>query len=329
MQQWRHESLFAEYIAEHSPMPAKSLMSHMSSPISQEARREHMAIIADIHNSLARLQPYLSRHDQEGKWVDQLRSHIDRVRASSPAQTTEEQFNQLYALRKWLFWVPISLLAAKRNDPTVLVLLGHFYATALAVEPMFPDIGAVFCADLALRPLQEIVQIVSSYHDQGYDQHTQAVSYLIQFPADTAASYKSRRDWARQQAGDAELQQSPYGLDTLNIDLENQIAAYSYGQSLSPAFAPSPLSFMPPTMPMPPTGLVSGQQSPYLEVPRTSVEAFAAASYASPLTSPAATAPPHSHPYPVAAEDSSTSVFSFNSPMGYPSGFVATPTVWT
>ncbi|KAF2194480.1 hypothetical protein K469DRAFT_547784 [Zopfia rhizophila CBS 207.26] len=315
MQPWRHESLFADYIAEHSPMPNKSFMNPIGSPISQEARREHLGIISDIQSSLQRLQPYLSRHDQEGKWVDQLRGYIERLRASSPPQTAEEQFSQLYALRKWLFWVPISLLAAKRGDVTVLVVLGHFYATALALEPLFPDIGSTFCANLALRPLQEITQVVGGYQDQSYDQRTQAVSYLIQFPSDIASSYKSRRDWARQQAGDAKpVQQSPYGLETLNLDLEHQIAQYSYGQSLSPAFAPSPLNFIP-------TGLMSGQTSPYLEVPRTTVEGFGTSSYASPLGSPATVPPPYSVP--------EENVFSFGMPMGYPSGFVATPTVWT
>lgn len=315
MQPWRHESLFADYIAEHTPMPNKNFMSPISSPISPETGREHSVILSDIQSALQRLQPYLNRHDQEGKWVDQLRAYIDRLRASSPAQTPEEQFNQLYALRKWLFWVPISLLAAKRGDVNVLVVLAHFYATALMLEPMFPDIGAVFCANLSLGPLEEITHIVQGYQDPRYDQRVQTVSYLIQFPSDAVASYKSRRDWARQQAGEASpVQQSPYGLETLNLDIEHQIAQYSYGQSLSPAFAPSPLTFIPP-------GLSSGQTSPYLEVPRTTVDAYNPTSYVSPLGSPAAIQPPYSAPEEHA--------FSFGMPMGYhPSGFVA-PTIWT
>ena len=325
MQPWRHESLFADYIAEHSPMPHKSFMSPISLPVSQEARREHLGTISEIHASLQRLQPYLSRHDQEGKWVDQLRGYIERLRASSPPQTAEEQFGQLYALRKWLFWVPISLLAAKRGDVTVLVVLAHFYATAVALEPMFSDIGSVFCANLALGPLEEIIQMVQSYQDPRYDQRTHAISYLIQFPSDMASSYKSRREWERQQAGEASpVQQPHFGLDTLNIDIENHIQQYSYGQSLSPAFAHSPLNFIPP-------GLQSGPTSPYLEVPRTSVEAFAApsytspitTSYASPISAPTAVLPPYSVP----EEHGFT---NFGMPLGgyHPSGFVATP-IWT
>ncbi|KAF2641989.1 hypothetical protein P280DRAFT_396759 [Massarina eburnea CBS 473.64] len=322
MQQWRHESMFAEYIAEHSPMPSKSFMNPISSPTTQESRREQLHVLADIQDSLQRLQPYLSlnRHEQEGKWVDQLRGYIDRLRTAGTAQTAEDQFGQLYALRKWLFWVPISLLAAKRADATVLVVLAHFYATALALEPTFPDIGAVFVSNLSLGPLDEIILVVQGYQNPSYDDRTQSVSYLIQFPNDIATSYKTRRDWARQQAGEGSpIQQSTYGLETLNLDLQNQIATYSYGQSLSPAFAPSPLSIFPTT------GLSSGQTSPYLEVPRTSVEQYSSssASYTTPLGSPATVPPPYSS---LEVEHA----FNFGMPMYHPSGFVTTPsTIWT
>lgn len=297
------------------------------SPISPETRREHLTILADIQTSLARLQPYLSltRHEQEGKWVEQLRNYIERLRTSGAAQTAEEQFGQLYALRKWLFWVPISLLAAKHTDATVMVVLAHFYATALALEPMFPEIGAVFCADRSLGPLEEIVLIVHGYQNPSYDDRTQAVSYLIQYPSDVANSYKARRDWMRQQAGErSPVPQTPYGLEALNMDLQN-LTQYSYGQSLSPAFAPSPLTIFPQTT-LP--GLTAGPTSPYLEVPqvpRTSVDlSYSSPSYTTPLGSPAAG--PH---YSVPEQPQP---FSFGMPpMGYhPSGFVTAPTqIWT
>jgi hypothetical protein len=314
MQPWRHESLFADYIAEHTPMPNRHFMNPISTPMSQDARREHLNALADINASLQRLQPYLSRTDQETKWVDQLKAYLDRLRASSQPQTPEEQFNQLYALRKWLFWVPISLLAAKRGDINVLVVLAHFYATALALEPMFSDVASVFVADLSLRPLEDIIQVVQSYQDPRYDSRVQTMSYLVQFPVDMVSSYKTRREWARQQITNvSSVQQPPYALETLNLDLEGQIAQYSYGQSLSPAFAPSPLTFLPPSMSTTPT-------SPYLEVPRTTVDAYGTASYTSPLGSPATVLPAYSAPHEHA--------FSFGMSTGYPGGFVATP-IWT
>lgn len=311
MQSWRNESLFADYIAEHSPMPTRHFMNPISTPLSQDARRDHLNALTDIHASLQRLQPYLNRNDQETKWVDQLKGYLDRLRTSGQPQSPEEQFNQLYALRKWLFWVPISLLAAKRGDVNVLVVLAHFYATALALEPMFPDVASVFVAGLSLRPLENIIQVVQAYQDPRFASDMQTMSYLVQFPIDIIASYKSRREWSRQQSTSiSPIQQPSYALETINLDLENQLAQYSYGQSLSPAFAPSPLTFLP-------TGMASTPTSPYLEVPRTTVDAFGTTSYATPLGSPAAVLPPYSAP---------EHAFTFGMPSGY--GFVATP-IWT
>lgn len=323
MQPWRHESLFADYIADHTPMPNRHFMNPVSTPISQEARREQLNTLVEIHASLQRMQPYLNRNEQETKWVDQLKSYLDRLRASSQPQTPEEQFNQLYALRKWLFWVPISLLAAKCGDVNVLVVLAHFYATALALEPMFPDVASVLVADLSLRPLEEINQIVQGFQDTRYDSRIQTMSYLVQFPNDMVASYKTRREWTRQQmAAMSTIQQPAYAMESINLDFENQIAQYSYGQSqsLSPAFAPSPLTFLTPSMSSTPT-------SPYLEVPRAVADAYSSnsyassSSYASPLGSPAALLPPYTAP-----QDHAYTQYGMHT--GYPSGFVATP-IWT
>jgi hypothetical protein len=286
-------------------------MNPISTPMSQDARREHLNALTDIHASLQRLQPYLSQNDQETKWVDQLKGYLDRLRSSGQAQSPEEQFNQLYALRKWLFWVPISLLAAKRGDVNVLVVLAHFYATALALEPMFPDVASVFVADLSLRPLEDILQVVQAYQDPRFDTRMQTMSYLVQFPIDIVSSYRTRREWARQQMTNVSpIQQPSYPLETINLDLENQITQYSYGQSLSPAFAPSPLTFLP-------SGMSSTPTSPYLEVPRTAVDVYGTSSYTTPLGSPAAVTP-----YSASQEHA----FAFGMPTGY--GFVATP-IWT
>lgn len=332
MQPWKHESLFADYIAEHSPMSNRHFMNPVSTSVSQEARTQQLNTLADIHNSLQRMQPYLSRNDQETKWVDQLKGYLDRLRATNQAQSPEEQFNQLYALRKWLFWVPISLLSAKRGDVNVLCVLAHFYATALALEPMFPDVASVLVSDLSLLPLEEIVTVVQGYQDPRYDSRIQTMSYLIQYPIDMVSSYKTRREWTRQHiTAVSPVTQPSYALESINLDLENQIAQYSnYGQahSLSPAFAPSPLGFLPP-------GMSSTPASPFLDIPRTSADAYgsstyaassypsssyASSNYASPLGSPANTLLP-----PYAAPSDHTYNYGMS---GYTSGFVATP-IWT
>jgi hypothetical protein len=214
--------------------------------------------------------------------------------------------------------VPISLLAAKSGDINVLIVLAHFYATALALEPMFPDVASVFVADLSLRPLEDIIQIVQVNQDPRFGSSMQTMSYLVQFPIDVVSTYKTRREWTRQQSTNiSPVPQPSYALESINLDIENQIAQYSYGQSLSPAFAPSPLTFLP-------TGMSSTPTSPYLEVPRTAVDVYGASSYATPMGSPAAVLPPYSVPYSAPQEHP----FTYGMNTGYPSGFVPTP-IWT
>jgi hypothetical protein len=86
-----------------------------------------------------------------------------------------------------------------------------------------------------------------------------------------------------------------------------------------PAFAPSPLTFLP-------SGMSSTPTSPYLEVPRTAVDPYGttnystplATSYSTPLGSPIAL-PPYSAPQEHA--------YAYGMPTGY-QGFVANP-IWT
>ncbi|OJD34563.1 ubiquitin carboxyl-terminal hydrolase 2 [Diplodia corticola] len=315
MQPWRHESAFADYIAEQGATVSQSFMNSAGSFVAPDARRDHLSTLQLVHSHIQRLQPYLANYDQECKWLEQLKGYIERLRISNPPQTPEDQFQQLYALRKWLFWVPISLLSARSGDINVLLVLSFFYAAAVAIEPIFPDIGAAFCADNALLPLEEIIRYVNTLQaTQGYAQAVQTAAYLMDFPRDTASSYRTRREWSRQQTDDLQIKQDPYGLDTLNLDLETQIQEYGYGQSLSPAFAPSPLHVQAP-------GIMEAR-SPYLEVPRSAIDYRPSSAYSSPLGSPAA--PPISY----AHEDN---MFNYGGGMGlgYTGGFVATPTVWT
>jgi len=331
MQPWRHESLFSEFLVEQAVPASQTFTNSSGTVVTQEARRDHLATLQLILSSLQRLQPYLANHEQEAKWVEQLRGYVERLRLSNPPQTADEQFQQLYALRKWLFWVPISLLSAPKRDAMVMLVLAHFYAIALAVEPMFPDIGAPFCANLALPPLEELIRVITTLQNNQtyFDPTTQAAVVMMDFPRDTALTYRNRREWARQQSEDLQVvQQSPYGIETFNLELDNPIGEYSFGASLSPAFAPSPLyppseAMSPPNTLSSPNALTAGPRSPYLEVPRSALGSFSGptSNYATPLGSPAA---PHT------GYSQGENVLNFGMPtFGYSGGFVASPTVWT
>lgn len=320
MQPWKQEALFADYLSNQGQYLPRSFSNTTPNQGTQDARREHLATLQHVHSHLERLRPYLANYEQERRWIDQLKGYLERLRGSNPPQTGEEQFSQLYALRKWLFWVPISLLSTRKGDIIVLLVLAHFYATALAVEPIFPDTGSAFCADMAVAPLEAIISTMAqAQSSQSYNQSVQTASLMMEFPQETLATFRNRRVWSRHPSQEMPMvQHGSYGLETLNLGLEHQMGDFSYQQSVSPAFPPSSINISP--------GTIEQRSADYLGIPHSSVEPLSfgrgASHYFSPLGSPAA---------PVLGPSQEENVFHYGMGMGYPGGFVssAMSTVWT
>ncbi|KAL9066250.1 MAG: hypothetical protein Q9157_007211 [Trypethelium eluteriae] len=335
MQPWKQESMFVDYITSQG-LTSHQFSGHTSgTPVTPDARQQHLLTLQNLHNSLQRLQPYLISHENMASWIQQLQSYIQRLQSSSPAQTAEQQFSYLYVLRKWLFWVPIQLLGSQRRDFSVLLVLAYFYTTALALEPLFPDVGASFCANLGLCPLEEIIRITDALQtSQSFAQNAQAAATMMELSRETAMSYRNQMDWRRQQMESEELQairQAPnQGFSQFDFDF-NVFNPSKVG-SMSPAFAPSPLT--PASIP----GM--GERSPstyYLEVPVTygtlggdtfSLTTGASSSYVSPSASPA-----YSRAGSVPGQDHMEGIYGEFGQVGYmsapSSGFVPAPsTLW-
>lgn len=329
LQNWRTESTLSDLISQQSTL-LQHTFANDSSLVSTEARQDQLRTLSRVQDILQRLQPYLTTCEQESRWIDQLSGYIQRLINSDPPPTSEDQFRQLYALRKWLFWVPVTLLSSRKGDIFTLLVLSHFYAVALTLEPLFSHIGAPFLGILALPPLVELIKVINTVQSSdSFSSMTQAAASMMDFPREALATYKAQRVWNQTQSPTVQLSQPPYGIETLNLDLGAHIAQHGYNQSMSPAFAPSPLrNSSPTTLSTTLSGMIP--PSPFLEVPRSSgIETFgyssAGSTYSTPLTSPHLQLPTFKQ------EEDSESTLSFNStPYGY-STFVAPPiaSIWT
>lgn len=259
MQSWKHESLFTELIAEED-LVADSFRAHRRR--ASVSASDRAVILQNIVQSLQRLQYGLVGLDMEAYWVEQLLSYLQRLQVTPPAQTPEEQFSQLYVLRKWLFWVPISLLQRQGGKGPAMLTLAHFYAAALTIEPLFPDLGASFCSALALPSLENIINFTTAMRtEQGLDGASSEIASLMQFPQQAAFSYRSRLMQA--QPG-ATIQPTPIAYD-FNSDLIN----YATTGNLSPAFAPSTPHYDPSASA---SASASSSSTPYLEVPSSQTQ---------------------------------------------------------
>ena len=250
MQSWKHESIFTELIAEED-LIAESFRTHRRRASINVADRA--AIIQTVVQSLQGLQYGLVGLDMEAYWVEQLLSYLHRLQATAPAQTPDEQFQQSYMLRKWLFWIPISLLQRQGGKGPAMLTLAHFYSAALTLEPLFPDLGASFCSALALPALENIINVTSAMRtEQGMDTAASEIATLMQFPQQAAYNYRSNLMHSR---SGASMQPIAVAYD-FNADLIN----YAATGNLSPAFAPSTPHYTP-------SASASSSSTPYLEVP--------------------------------------------------------------
>lgn len=285
MEPWKHESQYQDLIAEQGTTKIQTFSPASHLPSDSKPRRGSLTILQHIYTSLQRLHHYLAGREQEIRWVDQLKAYLQQIRTSPPAQSPEEQFSQLYLLRKWLSWVPVSLINQQGRDFSALVVMAYLYATALAIEPLFPDVGAPFCAEMSARPLEEILGTLNMLRTaQGHVQNAYTAGTLLEFPCEALTDYRARSVLQQQQAERlTPIRRTSYLLENINLELESHFAEHRHRDGMSPGFPPSPMNF-------PPGAMGSGQVSPFLEIPRSSSmgDSFSSgSSYGSPLGTPA------------------------------------------
>ena len=249
MQSWKYESIFAEFITEED-LVGTSFRTHRRRPSVNPTERG--AILHQTAQALQRVQIALVGHELELHWLNQIITYIQRLQSLNPPQTAEEQFSQLYYLRKWLFWVPVSLLQRPAGQGPAMLTLAHFYATALILEPLFPDLGSSFCSALGLPPLEAIIRGTNAMQsEQIVTPGSNEIATLMHFPQQVALSYRTRAIQTQQLA----MQQ-----DSPMVNISPETFNYASMGNLSPAFAPSPLHYGTPQS-------ASSIQSPFLEVP--------------------------------------------------------------
>jgi len=257
---WKHESVFADLI-NLSPYKPSEDPRPLPSP------QERHSILTSVLAALQRLQPVLVVNSPEAYWIEQLLGYISYLLNTQPAQTAAEQFDQLYSLRKWVLFVPCLLLEKPMVDGPSTLVVAHLYATALALEPLFPSLGASFCAAISLPPLERIIRMTAPMQtDDQFGHHALEISSLMHFPQQAVSTYRARLSWTQQQLEQMRLQhtpqqQSPY---TPVFNLDGVSTPFMNFGNLSPGFVPSSISHGREEHRMSSDSLVG---SPYLGVP--------------------------------------------------------------
>jgi len=305
MRSWNRDSLFADFIADED-MFATSFRAHRRTSSMTGAERSN--ILQTTFYAVHRLQGALVGHELESNWVKQLLSYIQQLQILPPPQTAEEQFNYLYQLRKWLFWVPISLLQRDEGQGSAIMTLAYFYATSIALEPLFPDLGSTFCSASALPPLEAILQVTNAMQSKHSTDSSAEIASLMQFPQQTALNYRNRA---------MQIQQSALMPEHSMLTVDPETLSYTTMGNLSPAFTPSTPQH---TMAQP----TSSMAGSYLEVPPQASFTYGTQSWGA-MPSPAF---PAQSSY-AAVTDEQMDMYDGNISLGgFRGGFVPA-TIWT
>ena len=202
MQAFREESSIPEVVNDLDKSIPQSFPNLSRPSLSDDFQQHYTQVLHQTTVTLDNLMRYLAGRPQESNFVDQLRDYMRRLIGVRVAYSPEEQFQHLYAFRKWLAWTPSSWMHASSRDHTTLVVLAYLYTIALQMDAIFPNVGPVFVACKAERPLQEIfhefdkLQMQQTYGDQQLEAQLQ----LLLYPRQIAAEYFSQKRETRQGA---------------------------------------------------------------------------------------------------------------------------------
>jgi hypothetical protein len=195
MRPWVHESELARFLDNQRSIarartPATPTLPHAQLSIPHEDLRRVEQITTALHN----LQLRLSNSDELADHARRLVDYLQDLQRDVQIQAPEQTFPRLQPLRDLIFWLPSSILRTGESDLAALTLLAHLYASALAVEPLFPEIGGAYLGSMSVLPLERVHEILMARRStQPQDTSVQVALSLMDVPVQIMTAYRLRQ----------------------------------------------------------------------------------------------------------------------------------------
>ena len=194
MRPWIYESELASYLeAQRSCVRSET----SASPTFTPARSPRLEDLAGLDRSIVALQDLQTRLvDNEGfsRRLSQLLEFLQQLRCDIPIPEAERAFERLQRLRSWLFWLPPAMLRAGDSDLGAMAVLSQFFAAALTLEPLFPEIGGAYLGSMSIGPIEEVQRILLARRtSHPEDAGVQLALSLVETPIHVLSEYKTRQ----------------------------------------------------------------------------------------------------------------------------------------
>jgi hypothetical protein len=162
-------------------------------------QKENLERIDGAIMNLRNIQDRVQYNREYFDRITDLLSFVRQLRTDLPIQSPETAFERLQPLRTWLFWLPTKMIRGGEGEMCALALLAQFFATALVLEPLFPEIGGFYFGGMAVTPVEAIDSIILSRKStHPYVPEVHMAASMMEFPHHTIIEYKSRIQWAQQ-----------------------------------------------------------------------------------------------------------------------------------
>ncbi len=258
MRPWAHESELAKYLDTQRSIARARTPSTPTFPNTiPSVPREDLHRLEEIATALHNLKLRLSNSEELADYAGRILDYVNQLRQDFPIPTPENAFTRLQPLRDFIFWLPPAVLHVGETDLAALTLLSHLYATALALEPVFPEIGGAYLGTMCLLPTDRIHEILRTRRNsQPQDSSCQVALSLVELPMQITGMYKQRqRSMGNAEGYRASPQPSPYIGSHMQIVTSQDAPGLLYSNSPAqnpPGLAVEGTSYIPPS-----TGVMS------------------------------------------------------------------------
>lgn len=237
MLEFRNESTVPNVIDQENAAIPPHFPDTSRPSVTEEFYKNYLSVLQQCMQSCDTLLPYLAGRGQDVRVIEQLKDYLRRLLGVKPAYSPQEQFNHLYALRKWLFYVPVVSLRSPNKDVVTLMVIAYYYAVALQMETLFPNVAQAFCSGMSETPLGEILGVLDRQLARDpQDESLRMQSTLLVFPRQALAAYQARK----QERRNSEMSGSEPSFDGFREQLAYSIEGAGIGAQRSPGFAPMP-----------------------------------------------------------------------------------------
>lgn len=264
---WKQESELAAFLEE------QRLMRQAQTPVTPNfptSNSGQVAVnIARLDQVRAALRTTLQRvpnHPVFTNKILELEKYLQNFRADFPVQSPEDAFARLQEFRNWLLWLPPTLLREDSSDSLAQAILAQFYGTALALEPLFPEIGGAYLGSVVVLPLKEAHRLITKKPSDPYMGDIHFAVDMIDWPVRLLAEYENRDGLAGSPLGSyrSVSQEPTYTVPNTSIATDPD---YSHYGAYTASAIPAPSSLRLPTSPYHATTsaeVIQRQHSPYL-----------------------------------------------------------------